>query len=84
MRNALASILLLAGTLAGAEPRGGGPLHIPVVLLEFSDVHFSLESPAAHFQTLLGGAGSVREYFLDNSSGRYGPVFDIYGPVRLD
>lgn len=84
MRNALASILLLAGTLAGAQPREGEPLHIPVVLLEFSDVHFSLESPAAHFQTLLGGAGSVREYFLDNSSGRYGPVFDIYGPVRLD
>ncbi len=84
MRNALASILLLAGTLAGAQPREGEPLHIPVVLLEFSDVHFTLENPAGHFTERLNGSRSVREYYVDNSGGRFEPVFDIYGPVTLD
>ncbi|MBQ9194090.1 MAG: M6 family metalloprotease domain-containing protein, partial [Bacteroidales bacterium] len=82
MRKSLASILLLAGILAGAQPREG-EVHIPVILLEFSDVHFTLEDPAGHFTELLNGSRSVREYYRDNSGGRYEPVFDIYGPVRL-
>ena len=83
MRGSLASILLVAGTFAGAQPREG-EVHIPVILLEFSDVHFSRENPEEHFTELLNGPLSVRDYFQDNSGGLFAPVFDIYGPVSLD
>ncbi|MGN1240431.1 MAG: hypothetical protein ACI4TV_06120, partial [Paludibacteraceae bacterium] len=28
--------------------------------------------------------GSVRDYFIDNSHGKFDPVFDVVGPVRMD
>ena len=28
--------------------------------------------------------GSVRDYYYDNSSHRFDPVFDLYGPVKID
>lgn len=28
--------------------------------------------------------GSVRDYFYDNSQGRFAPTFDVYGPVTLN
>lgn len=69
-----------------------GEVHIPVIVLEFSDVHFTLEEPLQHFQNLLnqpgysvnGATGSVRDYFTDNSHNLFTPVFDVYGPVTLD
>ena len=67
-------------------------LRVPCILVEFRDVHYGLEDPAGYFTRLLneegfadnGGSGSVRDYFLDNSLGVFGPVFDVYGPVTLD
>ena len=68
-----------------------GERHIPVLLVEFQDVKFSVGSPQAKFDALLnlagysenGGTGSVRDYYLDNSHGAFKPVFDVYGPVTL-
>ena len=76
--------------------RGGyemthGEHHIPVILVNFSDVSFSIENPREEFYALLNeegysknrGTGSARDYFLDNSHGVYRPEFDVYGPVTL-
>ena len=66
-------------------------LHVAVVLVEFQDMGFSLSSPQRHFQQLLsqagyaedGGTGSVRDYYLDNSNGRFSLSFEVFGPVKL-
>ncbi|MBQ9410150.1 MAG: M6 family metalloprotease domain-containing protein, partial [Bacteroidales bacterium] len=72
-----------------------GTRHIPVVLVEFSDVKFKTPSPASSFDALLneagyngpdgvGASGSVRDFYLDNSHGAFEPIFDVFGPVTLD
>ena len=69
-----------------------GEVHIPVVILEFSDVQFTLEEPLQHFQDMLnlpgysvnGATGSVRDYFTENSHNLFTPVFDVIGPVTLE
>lgn len=72
-----------------------GTRRIPVVLVEFSDVKFKINSPAQNFDALLneqgyngyngvGATGSVRDFYLDNSHGAFEPVFDVFGPVSLD
>ena len=68
-----------------------GEHHIPVFLVQFTDVQFKTSSPAEKFSNLLNqegysansATGSVRDYYLDNSDGQYLPVFDVYGPVDL-
>lgn len=68
-----------------------GEHHIPVFLVQFTDVTFKTTDPVAKFDALLnqegysanGGTGSVRDYYVDNSDGQYVPVFDVYGPVDL-
>ena len=89
-------LLLTTGLWAQQKPSqvipSLGEVHIPVVILEFSDVHFTLEEPLQHFQDMLnlpgysvnGATGSVRDYFTDNSHNLFTPVFDVYGPVTLD
>ena len=69
-----------------------GQKHFLVILVEFSDVHFSSSSANADFAAMLndhnysvnGGTGSARDYYYDNSGGAFEPIFDVYGPVRLD
>ena len=69
-----------------------GEVHIPVILLEFADVPLTLETPLEHFQDMLnlpgysenGATGSVRDYFLENSDNQFQPVFDVFGPVKLE
>ena len=72
-----------------------GTRRIPVVLVEFTDVKFKINSPAQNFDALLnesgyngyegaGATGSVKDFYLDNSHGAFEPVFDVYGPVALD
>lgn len=67
-------------------PRTGSP-RIPVLLVEYKDVHFKNATTArADFQTFFSGEDnekSVQKYFSDNSNGHYVPQFDVYGPVRL-
>ena len=70
-----------------------GTKHFLVILVEFSDKEFSTsEDPHAAFTALLneegysvnGGTGSARDFYRDNSHGFFEPVFDVYGPVKLE
>lgn len=69
-----------------------GERHIPVLLVEFADKPFSVPDPVVWFDRLLnekgyrenGATGSVQDYYVDNSQGRFTPVFDVYGPVLLE
>lgn len=73
------------------DPMTHGTRHIPVILVAFSDLDFSIDNPAKQFDDLLnqsgysahGATGSVQDFYLDNSEGRFQPIFDVYGPVTL-
>ena len=66
-----------------------GTRRIPVILVGFSDKAFTKSKSA--FENLLnqegysdnGGIGSVRDWYHDQSNGRFDPIFDVYGPVPL-
>lgn len=76
-------------------PRGAsissGEHRFLVIMVQFSDLKFSLEDPEAAFTDQLnkngysgyGAVGSVKDYFMDNSSGKFIPSFDVYGPASL-
>lgn len=68
-----------------------------VILVEYTDVKFN--DPAttyggdvqAYYSEMLNGTnftkhnatGSARQWFIDNSGGKFQPTFDVYGPVEL-
>lgn len=62
-----------------------------VILVQYADVPFTHPDPAQYFHDLLnksgfseyGGTGSARDYFLDQSNGKFIPQFDVYGPITL-
>lgn len=66
-----------------------------IILVEYTDVSFSTTAypKDAHdyFTRLvqeqgfsdLGGTGSARDYFIEQSMGQFRPRFDVYGPVKL-
>ena len=75
-----------------------GKHKIPVILVEFSDVEFSVENPKATFDKYLNGKelfnketdpemgqnyASVAKYFKDMSFGKFEPEFEVYGPVNV-
>ena len=68
-----------------------GERHIPVVLVDFKNLSFVIPNPQQAFDRLLnqqdyadnGSHGSVRDYYTDNSSGAFTPVFDVFPPVPL-
>ena len=68
-----------------------GEVHGLIILAEFSDFPFSTpqirEITNAQMNqenyTEGGATGSARDYFMDQSEGRFTPVFDVYGPVKL-
>ena len=75
-----------------------GKHKIPVILVKFSDVEFSVENPKATFDKYLNGKelfnketdpemgqnyASVAKYFKDMSFGKFEPEFEVYGPVNL-
>ena len=68
-----------------------GEKHFLVILIEFDDLAFTLDNPQDAFRNLLneegysknGGTGSVRDFYIDSSSGQFKPTFDVYGPVKL-
>ncbi|MDE6715920.1 MAG: M6 family metalloprotease domain-containing protein [Muribaculaceae bacterium] len=39
---------------------------------------------SAMIPSLIPCTGSVRDYYYDNSNGKFDPVFDVYGPVKID
>ncbi len=69
-----------------------GTHRIPVVLVSFSGNDFVIDDPRTAFSDMLnkegysdhGGTGSVRDYYYENSHGAYTPVFEVFGPVKLD
>ena len=73
------------------NPMTHGERHIPVLLVAFQDVGFTVSDPLTKFKQLLnqqgysfnGATGSVQDYYYENSGGQFKPVFDVYGPVTL-
>ena len=68
-----------------------GEKHFLVLLIEFDDLSFSVPDARDAFDRMLNqpdysensATGSVRDYYIDNSSGQFRPVYDVYGPVRV-
>lgn len=68
-----------------------GDVRVLVVLVEFADVRFKSPDPVSQFTDYLNkegyseyhNIGSVRDYFIKNSMGKFRPIFDVYGPVTL-
>ena len=68
-----------------------GDVRVLVILVEFADVRFSNPDPVSQFTDYLNkegyseyhNLGSVRDYFIKNSMGKFRPTFDVYGPVTL-
>ena len=62
---------------------------VPVIMASFAD--YELHSAVAEVDSLFNGqnwtqdgaTGSVRQYFYDQSMGKYSPQFDIIGPITL-
>lgn len=74
-----------------AEVPATGEVKVPVLLVQYSDVKFSSNDPKVTFEGHIngedykdeGGYGSVKEYFVDQSEGKFAPQFDIIGPITL-
>lgn len=68
-----------------------GDIRSVVILVEYKDVPFTLADPFAYFNGMLntdgfsqyGATGCVAEYFRQNSTDQFRPVFDVLGPVKL-
>lgn len=87
------------GSAATAPLHQHGVQQIPVVLVSFDDMDFSVaaDSEAVHRYYHLycngnedgtpytghGSKGSLREYFMDQSRGDFQPEFTVIGPVKL-
>lgn len=62
-----------------------------VILAEFQDVKFSENGTKENISALMnekgnnymGAIGSARDYFLEQSFGKFEPSFDVIGPVTL-
>lgn len=70
-----------------------------IILIEFSDKTFSMDDPASFYDHMVNDegftgyvdengdnvrcTGSVRDYFDEQSGGRFKPHFDIVGPVKV-
>lgn len=71
-------------------PSKGSP-NVLILLVQYSDVDFTLDNPREYYEGMLnekgfsqyGGTGSCKDYFTDNSMGQFTPHFDLYGPVTL-
>lgn len=69
-----------------------GTVHIPVILVNFSDLGFTLSDPREQVSQLFnttGGSnpqatGSVHTYYEASSYGALDLQFDVYGPYTLD
>ena len=79
-------------TRATPEVPAQGEVRVPVLLVQYTDNKFSSSDPKEAFEdringenyTAEGGCGSIREYFVEQSGGKFSPHFDIIGPVTLE
>ena len=62
-----------------------------LILVNYTDVQFSSANSQQAFDSLAnstsytynGATGSCKQYFTDQSNGKYSPNFDVIGPVNL-
>ena len=62
-----------------------------VILVQFSDVKFKRDNANEEYMDFLNKegysnysmSGSVRDFFISNSMGKYRPTFDVAGPITL-
>lgn len=78
------------GLFTSSYPREGKVRSL-VFLVSYKDIDFTLDDPKDYFNRLFnekdfadyGATGSVRDYFIDQSQGRFDITYDVYGPVTL-
>lgn len=71
-------------------PSEGSPKAL-VVLVRFRERFFSMTDPQEYYTRMLNeegfsdhmATGSVRDFFVENSMGKFTPQFDVYGPVGM-
>ncbi len=62
-----------------------------VILVQFKDVKFKSPDPQKLYTDFMNkegfnefsNHGSVRDYFIKNSMGKFVPTYDVYGPITL-
>lgn len=62
-----------------------------VLLIEFADLPFTIENPNVAFTDMLNkpnysdnnATGSVHDYYYENSKGKFDPIFDVVGPIKV-
>lgn len=65
--------------------------NVLLILVEFADQEFAANNTYQAFDSLANGdyytyngaTGSCKQYFTDQSNGKYVPNFDVVGPVKL-
>ncbi|MFA6870841.1 MAG: M6 family metalloprotease domain-containing protein [Bacteroidaceae bacterium] len=78
--------------LKKAQVTNHGDVNVPILLVQFADKKFSATDPNADFNDMANGEnykkdgayGSIKEYFVKQSDGKFTPTFDVVGPVTLD
>ncbi|MDO4191131.1 MAG: M6 family metalloprotease domain-containing protein [Bacteroidales bacterium] len=68
-----------------------GSAHGLVILVNFSDVQFTIQNPQQAFSKMLneqgysanGGTGSAADYYTASSDSLFTPIFDVYGPYTV-
>ena len=68
-----------------------GELRGIILLVQFSDVKFKSSNPQKLYTDYMNKEGfsefahhgSVRDYFIQNSMGKFTPTFDVYGPITV-
>ncbi|MFI3285468.1 MAG: M6 family metalloprotease domain-containing protein [Rikenellaceae bacterium] len=68
-----------------------GTIKSAVILVEYSDLEFSIDDPNTAFTNQLnqegysvsGATGSAKDFFTANSRGQFDGQFDVYGPYKL-
>ena len=88
---AAANIKRTAAAKIGNTDLATGKHKFLVILVEFSDLKFTIDNPQEQFSRLLnekgysdnGGTGSSYDYYYENSGGQFDPSFDVYGPFDV-
>ncbi len=73
------------------SPIAQGKHKFLVILVQFSDLKFTVSGPNQAFTDLLnkpgysknGGTGSAYDYYSENSNERFDPSFDVFGPYTV-
>ena len=68
-----------------------GELRGIILLVQFSDVKFKSSNPQKLYTDFMNKegfsefahSGSVRDYYIHNSMGKFTPTYDVYGPITV-